>query len=159
MINLRVNDTEQSHLLSPRHVLNTFFRFINSERWAITTSDHQLDCSPVTSLLIDYNKDITSKLGTNKSVKSVFFFFLVQPAADGGEMRVALWALCGQAWRVWAVGLCMKLCVWLCWCVQMLELGRRAWGEDQRLQLGRFYSTDDGCFHSPHTMPSIHTKT
>lgn len=33
-----------------------------------------------------------------------------------------------------------------CWCVQVLELGSRAAGEDQRLQLGRFYSSDDGFY-------------
>lgn len=48
----------------------------------------------------------------------------------------------------------------LCWRVQVLELGRRAGGEDQRLQLGRFYGSDDGCFYfaftrSAHSMASI----
>lgn len=91
----------------------------------------------------------------NKQVCEVcFFFFLCLQLTE--EMRVALWAMCGQAWQVWAAGLCMSLCIWLCWCVQVLELGRRAQGEDQRLQLARFYSSDDGCFHSLHTMASIY---
>lgn len=45
-------------------------------------------------------------------------------------------------------------------CVQVFKLSRGAGGEDQRLQLGRFYSADDGCFyftftHAARSMASI----
>lgn len=46
-----------------------------------------------------------------------------------------------------------SVCVCRCW-----SEGRRAGGKDQRLQLGRFYSSYDASFrisHSPHTTASL----
>lgn len=51
---------------------------------------------------------------------------------------------------------CMQLCV------QVLELSWKAGGQDQTLQLGKFYSSYDASLrisHSPHTMASLQPQT
>lgn len=85
-------------------------------------------------------------MGTNKSFFSDYSWW---------EMTVSLWAMCGQAWCVCAVGLCVEL--WLSWCVQVLESGRRAWGEDQKTAAGSgFIALMTGCFYFDFTHSVSH---
>lgn len=138
-LNLRGNDTEQSHLLSPLLVIDAFCLFINFERWkvmsALTAFQH---------FTVHWFKWYHYfRAGNQQSVMSVFF-----------ALSLRRWNESCVGSSVWPGTASLSGCAWSSASdsagVQVVELGRRAWGEDQRLQLGRFYSSDDGCFRSLH---------
>lgn len=107
-LNLRGSDMEQSHLLSPLLVIDAFCLFINFERWkvmsALTAFQH---------FTVHWLKRYHYFRAGNQQICNVCFFALSLRGWNESCVGSSVWP--GTASHR-AAGLCMELCVRLCWC-------------------------------------------